>query len=236
MKLEHSAFGLQVKFAPSSDGVKAGTFSGYGAVFGNTDSYGDVIQRGAFKDTLREWKKRGSLPKMLLQHGGYFGAAEDGIPVGIYTDMAEDDVGLKVEGELFALDTQKGRYIYEGMKSGALDGLSIGYIAREVVFGKKPEDPPRTLKKLDLFEVSIVLFPANDDARVDAVKAASERIELIKSLSDAETYLREACGFSRKQAVAFVSRIKGLSPSDSEMAHIAAANSLGARLLSQITR
>lgn len=216
MKLEHHAFGLQVKFAPSSDDVKVGAFSGYGAVFGNTDSSGDVIQHGAFKDTLRAWKKRGNLPKMLLQHGGLFGPAEDGIPIGKWHEMVEDDTGLKVEGELFALDTQKGRYIYEGLKSGALDGLSIGYIAREVAYGKKPEEAPRTLKKIDLFEVSVVTFPANEEARVDAVKAATERIELIKSLSDAEIYLRDACGFSRQQAVAFVSRIKSLSPSDSD--------------------
>lgn len=235
MKLEHSAFGLQVKFAPSSDETKAGTFAGYGAVFGNTDSYGDVIQKGAFKSTLSDWKKRKSMPKMLLQHGSFMGPAEDGIPIGLWTSMEEDDTGLKVEGELFALDTQKGRYIYEGLKSGALDGLSIGYIAREVAYGKKPEDPARTLKKVDLFEVSVVTFPANDESRVDAVKSA-ERIELIKTLSDAEDYLRDACGFSRKQAVAFVSRIKSLSPSDSETARNVAAKSFSERLLSQITR
>jgi uncharacterized protein len=209
MKLEHYGCGLQVKFAP--DSAKAGSFSGYGAMFGNVDSYGDVIEAGAFKASLREWKKRSSLPKMLLQHGGMFGPAEDGIPIGVWTRMEEDDKGLLVEGELFALDTQKGRYIHEGLKSGALDGLSIGYIAREVAYGKKPEDPPRTIKKLDLFEVSVVTFPANDEARVDAVKS----IEGFKSLSEAESYLRDA-GMSRQQARAFVSRVKSLRPCDAE--------------------
>lgn len=231
MSLERKRLGLELKFA-QGDNVKAGTFSGYGARFGNVDSYGDVIEKGAFKATLREWKKRDRLPPMLLQHGGFIGPAEDGIPVGIWTKMEEDDEGLVVEGELFGLDTDKGTYIYEGLKAGALDGLSIGYIAREVAYGKKPDEPKRMLKKIDLKEVSIVTFPANDAARVSAAKS----IEDFLTLSDAEDYLRDACGFSRKQAVAFVSRIKSLSPSDSETANVAEVAQMGARLLQRITQ
>lgn len=214
MKLERSAFGFEVKFAPDS-GAKTGTFSGYGSTFnGPPDSYGDVIAPGAFKASLKEWSKRKKLPPMLLQHGGgmFGGSTEDGIPVGVWTEMEEDDKGLKVTGELFGLDTQKGTYIYEGLKTGALDGLSIGFVAREVVYGKKPEDPPRTLKKIDLMELSIVTFPANGAARITDAKS----IEEIRSLADAEAWLRDAAGFSRQQALAFVARVKGLRPSDSE--------------------
>jgi hypothetical protein len=211
MKLDRYACGLQVKFA-DGDQAKAGAFSGYGAVFGNVDSGGDMLVKGAFKETLREWKRRGSAPKMLLQHGGWGASVEDGIPVGKWTEMREDDTGLYVEGELFAMDTQKGKYIYEGLKSGALDGLSMGYIARDVAYGKKPEDPRRTLKKVDLFEVSIVTFPMNTEARIGAVKS----IEEISTLSDAEAWLRDAAGLTRAQALAFVSRVKSLRPSDSE--------------------
>lgn len=213
MKLERKGCGRQVKFANDDAAVKIGTFEGYGAVFGNVDSYGDVIVKGAFKETLRVWRKeRGGLPKMLLQHGGYFGPVEDGIPIGIYTEMAEDDTGLLCKGELFALDTDKGRYIHEGLKSGALDGLSIGYEAVDVSYGKKPEEPRRTLKKINLFEVSVVTFPANGAARVEDAKS----IEQFQTLADAETFLRDVAGLSQRQAVAFVSRVKSLRPSDSE--------------------
>lgn len=229
MKLERMRCGLELKFAPADDSTKVGTFSGYGAIFNNIDHGGDMITKGAFKDTLREWKKRSKWPKMLLQHGGFFGPAEDGIPIGQYTTMEEDDKGLFLEGGLFALDTQKGKYIHEGLKSGELDGLSIGYEAVDVTYGKKPDEPRRTLKKLKLFEVSIVTFQMNEKATVEAAKA----IELFKSLSDAEDYLRDACGFSRQQAVAFVSRIKSLRPSDSELA-VKSAAKFGADLLSTI--
>jgi HK97 family phage prohead protease len=213
MKIDRIGCGLELKF-DAGNGAQVGTFKGYGSIFGNMDQGGDVVAKGAFKATLREWKKRGKLPKMLLQHGGFIGPAEDGIPVGKYSVMEEDEKGLYLEGSLFALDTQKGKYIYEGMSSGELDGLSIGYVAQEVEYGKLPTDPRRTLKKIELREVSIVTFPMNKASTVETVKS----IEDFKNLSDAEAYLRDVAGMTQRQAVAFVSRIKGLSPSDSETA------------------
>lgn len=201
---------FEIKFA--EDETKEGTFSGYGSVFNNVDGGGDLIAPGAFKKTLKEWGSRKKLPKMLLQHGGFIGPAEDGIPIGKYSKMEEDEHGLFVEGSLFALETQKGRYIYEGLKSGELDGLSIGYEAIDVSYGKTPDEPRRTLKQIKLWELSIVTFPMNQESRVTSAKA----VELMTSLSDAEDYLRDACGFSRSQAVAFVSRVKSLSQSDSD--------------------
>lgn len=203
---------LEVKFASGGD-APAGVFTGYGAVFGNVDSYGDVIQKGAFRDTLREAKKTGRMPKMLLEHGMGFGAL-DGIPCGAWTSMEEDDIGLKVEGSLFAMNTERGQYIYEGLKAGAIDGLSIGYRVKDASYGTRPEDPRRTLKKIDLHEVSIVTFPANDLARTDGVKT---EIDEINTLSDAERFLCEMGGrFSRKSATAFVSRLKRLSQREAD--------------------
>lgn len=184
MKMDRLRLDMEVKF---SEDKSSGVFSGYGAIFGNTDSYGDVIQKGAFKDTLRAWEDKGKYPPMLLQHGGGFlGGADDLLPVGKWNAMEENSKGLKVEGELFALNTDRGAYLYDGLKSGALDGLSIGYRAKEFVMGTKPSEPRRTLKSLDLVELSIVTFPANDKARVGAVKAASD----IKTIREFEELLR----------------------------------------------
>jgi HK97 family phage prohead protease len=186
---------FEVKFADSSQQVEAGVFSGYGAMFGNVDSYGDVILPGAFKDTLKSWKKRGKLPKMLLQHGGgWAGGADDMVPIGVWTKMEEDDKGLYCEGRLFCLDTERGKYIYEGLKTGELDGLSIGYAVKAFEYGTKPEEPVRTLKKLELYEVSLVTFPANDQALVAEAKAEglSER--------DFERLLTRDAGLSRSEA------------------------------------
>ena len=229
MKIEHFGCDLEVKFA--DDGAKLGKFSGYGAIFGNVDSYGDVIDKGAFKETLRSWEGKGKYPPMLLQHGGFFGAADDLLPIGKWTAMEENTKGLKVEGELFALNTERGQYIYEGLKAGSLDGLSIGYKVKNSTLGTKPGEPRRTLKTIDLVELSVVTFPANDRSRVGSVKS----IEELVSLSDCENYLRDACGFSRSQSTAFVSRIKSLRLSDSEAANDAfKVNEIARKLLSTI--
>lgn len=199
MSYARAAFGLkEVKFdATGADG--AGTdmlFSGYGAVFGNVDSYGDVIQPGAFADTLASAQKSGVFPSMLLQHGGWGIGADDMTPIGVWTSLSEDGHGLKIEGKL--ADTPRGREAYTLLKMTprpAITGLSIGYIPKEWAQRSKPEEPRRTLKKVDLLEVSLVTFPANDKARISQVKsgggAYSER-EFEQLMQDA--------GLSRKEA------------------------------------
>lgn len=199
MTIERMAVSLgEVKLA--GDGTDM-TFSGYGAVFGNVDSYGDVIAKGAFKATLAEAKKSGIWPAMLSQHGGMFG--DDSTPIGVYTEMREDDTGLYVEGKL--ANTTKGKEAYELLKMTprpAFSGLSIGFMPVEWSMRAKPEDPRRTLKAVNLLEVSLVTFPANAKARVLSVKSDfNPRI--------IEDSLREA-GLSRADSVKAVAVLKSM--------------------------
>lgn len=179
----------------------SGLFSGYGSVFGVKDYYDEVVAPGAFTESLAASKAAGRMPAMLWQHR----SAE---PLGVFTSMAEDTHGLKVEGQI-ALDTVRGAEAYSLLKMKAISGLSIGYITREDSFDRVTGI--NTLKKVDLKEVSLVTFPANEAARVQGVKT----IEVIEDLKSAEKYLRDA-GFSRKEAVAFISRVKGISQSESD--------------------
>lgn len=197
-----------------------GTFSGYGSVFNNLNSYNEQIAPGAFSDSLKQWKQKGNLPKMLLQHGsggGFFGGgnAEDGIPIGVYTEMYEDDKGLFVAGKLFALNTQKGQYIHEGLLSGALDGLSVGFAPEKFEINRNAKDgePDRIHTKVDLWECSVVTFPADGKASITQVLSA---LDDFAKISDYEDCLRDA-GFSRAMAVKFVSKLKQqLYQSDSD--------------------
>ena len=173
-----------------------GTFEGYGSVFSIEDRGGDIVMPGAFTESLAATKAAGRMPALLWQH-----AQRE--PIGVYTDMTEDAVGLRVKGRL-ALKTQRGAEAFELMKMGALTGLSIGYIVRDDSWDRVTGT--RTIKKADLIEVSPVTFPMNDAARVTAVKA----IEDLGSLSEIERHLRDAGGFSRSEATALVSRIKSV--------------------------
>lgn len=201
----------EIKLATSGE---AGTFSGYGSIFGNVDAHGDVIASGAYARTLKEWRAEGKWPKMLLQHGGWGMGADDLLPVGQWTNMEENSRGLKVEGRLFALNTERGQYIYEGLKSGELDGLSVGFIPRVVREGTKPNEPRRTFTDVDLKEVSIVLFGANDKARISGVKSFT-----LDDIRELEAALRRK-GLSRADAATAISGFKEWSQRD-----VAAPNS-----------
>lgn len=190
----------ETKFAPSEGDTK--TFSGYASVFGVVDSYGDVIEKGAFAQSIYEAKNKGAWPAMLLQHGGYGMMAEDMSPIGIWLDLSEDDIGLKSEGKL--ADTQRGADTYQLMKMEprpAITGLSIGYIPIKWDNRREPEDPRRRLREVKLFEISPVTFPANAEARVSEVKS-------LESMSEIEGYLREACGLSRSEARRLIYAVK----------------------------
>lgn len=181
---------------------ETGTFEGYGSVFSITDKGGDIVAPGAFAETLAESKAAGRMPAMLWQHNPRE-------PIGIYTAMEEDAVGLRVKGQL-AMKTSRGAEAFELMKMGALTGLSIGYRVRDDSYDRVTGI--RTIKKADLVEVSPVTFPMNDASRISAVKT----IEELETLSEIERHLRDACGMSKTEATALVSRVKSvLSRSDS---------------------
>jgi uncharacterized protein len=193
MSRETSSFGLrELKFASGS----ARTFTGYGAVFDNVDSYGDAIQRGAFRRSLDAHRKAGTMPAMLSQHGSPFGSGGDLMPIGTWLSLEEDDYGLAVEGRLS--DTPRGNEAYQLLKDGALTGLSIGFVTRAATPGTGAGEPKRTLTEIDLWEVSLVTFPANGLARVDGVKLADGRAF---SIRDCERALRDA-GLPRELAKA----------------------------------
>lgn len=184
-----------------------GIFSGYGSVFGNVDSYDEVVAPGAFSESLAAWKTSGRLPPILWQH-------RSGEPIGPYLEMSEDATGLFVKGHLLIDDVQRAREARALMQAKAVNGLSIGFVTREDSYDRVTGI--RTLKKVDLWEVSVVTFPANPQAQIANVKSAYSALE---TLADVERHLRDAHGLSKTESVALVSRIKSLSGrSDSDLA------------------
>lgn len=173
--------------AVSDDGL----FSGYASVFDNVDSYGDIVRKGAFVESIGEWEAKGKMPPILWNH-------DPSDPIGVYTKMQEDDKGLFVEGRLLIDDVPRAKQTHALMKAGVIDGLSIGYRVKEYLYNVDEE--VTDLIKLSLREVSIVTFPANPETRIEAVKSRLDAGEL-PTLPEFEKFLREA-GFSKSQATA----------------------------------
>ncbi|MES2349158.1 MAG: HK97 family phage prohead protease [Pseudomonadota bacterium] len=169
-----------------------GVIEGYGSVFDTRDSYDDVIKRGAYAATLAAHKAAGSMPAMLWQH-------DSNQPIGVWLEMEEDEKGLRVRGQLL-LSTVRGREAYELLKMRAMNGLSIGFMAKSWSYEKEL----RILTEIDLWELSVVTFPANTKATITGVKSGEPL-----TTRTAEQTLRDA-GFSRAGAKEFIHRVMKL--------------------------
>lgn len=180
---------LEVPFEVKAINDEDGTFEGYGSVFGNVDADGDVIEPGAFTKSLLSHRSHQTLPAMLWMHDPHN-------PVGRYLEVREDLRGLYVKGQLI-LESTQGRDAYALLKGGAVNGLSIGYVPKAWEFDKAQKT--RTLKEVDLWEVSLVTFPANSLARVMVVKNKIASGE-IPTLRELERFLSCECGMSRKES------------------------------------
>lgn len=183
---------------------KGRQFSGYASVFNGVDSYGDTIAPGAFENTLAE---RNRPVQMRWNHWGPV--------IGKWVELAEDDTGLFVTGEL-TVGHSVAEDAYALLKHGAIDGLSIGYFPVAV---EDLEDDQRLLKEIDLVEISIVESPADLAAKIGSVKSAFDAAE---SLKEVEHLLRDLTGLSRSDALAIVSRIKSIMRGDRDMKNEAA--------------
>lgn len=160
MDIKHMSCALNVKTL-GGDGI----FTGYASVFGELDQQNEIVAAGAFARTLQKWRRQGRAPAMLWMH-------DPTQPIGIWQHIGEDANGLCVEGRL-ALRAQKGAEAYELLKLGALSGLSIGYrVLASTIDAKRKA---RVLTDVDLFEISLVTFPANEAARVNGVKKLEAR-------------------------------------------------------------
>lgn len=169
-----------------------GTFEGYGSVFGVVDYDADIVAKGAFAKSLAQHKLKNTRPVMAWQHDSRQ------IP-GVWEEASEDDYGLFLKGRLLKDDVAIGREAYALMKAGALSGLSVGMRVTVDEFDRG--SMVRTIKEAELWEVSLVTFPANDLARIESVKSITDVRSLEQFLCDA--------GMSRKDAKGVISRVKG---------------------------
>lgn len=169
---------------------ETGAFSGYASVFGNEDLWGDIVVAGAFSKSIAEKK-----PAMLWQHNS-------DEPIGVWVVLAEDERGLYVEGQLLINGVARAKEAYELLVAKAISGMSIGYVPVVWEWQKKEDsrNEIRLLKEVDLWEISLVTFPANTEARVGDVKD-------LNTLRDIEGFLRDA-GCSRNEAKGIIAQIR----------------------------
>lgn len=135
------------------------TLSGYASTFGGEpDSYGDIIEAGAFKKTIKEQGPPKNRIKLFHLHQ---------FPIGMPKVLSEDKKGLFFEARVSK--TALGDEVIELVKDGVLDKMSIGYRTIKERFDEK-DDRIRYLDEVKLFEISTVPFPANEGADILGLK------------------------------------------------------------------
>lgn len=147
---------LALRFEAPTD---AGEFSGYAVIWNERNAHNEIVERGAFSKSLDEHRQLGTRPVMLWSHN----QAEI---IGVWTEIREDDRGLFVRGQIIT-STVRGREAYELLKAGALNGLSIGFRARNE---KRGANGLRILTDIDVREISLVGLPSAGRARVTSVR------------------------------------------------------------------
>lgn len=130
--------------------------SGYASVFNVVDHHGEMMLHGAYKESLKNASQRiAKRPLPLLWHH------DPKKPIGIITNLREDPHGLYIEGQIYQGSLQAEKCIHF-LKTGLVSGLSVGYKLHQ----SKKNRGITLITKVELFEVSLVTFPACDDARV----------------------------------------------------------------------
>lgn len=191
----HKTAHLKIKAAGPKDDLKEGQFLAYASVFGNIDSYGDKVIKGAFAETLKEWNSGDAVIPLLYGHD----MRDPNNNIGHVIEASEDDHGLLVKGQI-DLDGGNGPQVYRLVKGARVSQMSFAYDVLEGAWIDTEDESFYELRKLKLYEVSIVPIGANQETELLAVKAAAEHsarfAEAVKAgrvlSSKNETTLREA--------------------------------------------
>ena len=139
-----------------------GIVKGYGSIFGNVDSDNDIIDKGAYRRTI---KNNGKRVKYIYQH-------DITKPIGKMRELYEDDKGLGFVAEV--PKTTFGNEVLELMKYGVIDENSVGIMPVKKDFN---DDGVRVIKEVKLFEISAVTLASNEEAKILEVKGESQKID-----------------------------------------------------------
>ena len=166
-------FTLRVKAAGPDDDVEGhgedladGEFIAYASVFDNRDSYGDIIRKGAFTETLAEWSTSGNTLPVLYGHD--FGDPFSNI--GAVVDVVEDDHGLRVKARL-DLDNAKGAQVHRLLQEKRLSQMSFAFDVLEGAEMEVDGTWAYEIRRVKLYEVSVVPIGANQETSVVSVKS-----------------------------------------------------------------
>jgi len=155
---------IDIKAGPQ-DGLDEGQFVAYASVFGNVDSYGDIVTKGAFANDLKRWEKSGNPIPLLFAHN----MADPDFNLGHVIKAEEDNVGLKVTAQL-DLENPKAKQVYRMLKGRRINQMSFAYDVVDGSTEKVDGEDVYEIRDMKLYEVSVVTVGANQETEILSVK------------------------------------------------------------------
>jgi HK97 family phage prohead protease len=211
----HKSCPVKVKAAGAPDGLEEGQFEAIVSVFGNKDSYGDIVVPGAFTDTLAEWAAKGDPIPVYWSHR----MDDPDYNIGWVLDAKETSEGLYVKAQL-DLESTKAAQVYRLLKGRRVTQFSFAYDIDEAAWVEKDGESWYELRKLGLHEVGPTPIGANQETELLAVKAAAHHAETYVAAVKAgrvisaknETTLREAQASLEDAAAQIKSVLQAIEP------------------------
>lgn len=166
--MDHKYKSFELKAKEDETGMIAGFFSTYDET---PDSYGDIIKPGAFTETIKKREESGHPFPLCFNH-------DFSQVIGAVDKIEDTEKGPYIEAHF--LDTDLAQDVRKMLKSGAIYQFSFAY---DVLGWENPSEEQRKagvwniLTKLDVFEISVVTVPANQNAVATEVKSLDPEIK-----------------------------------------------------------
>lgn len=183
VRLKNYSADVRVKAAPTEEEAPAGRIEAYASVFDTVDSYGDVVRRGAFADTLKEWSDSGKTIPLLYGHN----FSDPFMNIGGVVEASEDERGLKITADL-DMDNPSAAQVFNLISKGRLSEMSFAFNYRDAGPAAVDGEEIFEVRSVELFEVSVVPIGANRETEILSAKSARELLTAVKQANlDAET-------------------------------------------------
>lgn len=197
--MDHKYKSFELKAKEDETGMIAGFFSTYDET---PDSYGDIIKPGAFTETIKKREESGHPFPLCFNH-------DFSQVIGAVDKIEDTEKGPYIEAHF--LDTALAQDVRKMLKSGAIYQFSFAY---DVLGWEEPSEAQRKagiwniLTKLEVFEISVVTVPANQNAVATEIKAKTvDGNEIAISSEVADKYLN----FIKEIQNADISEVKGIT-------------------------
>lgn len=190
---------IALRFTAPQEQGQPYKFEGYAVTWANVNSHGERFEKGAFADLIASGKK----VHMYYNHA-YMDwlTGNSAKRIGKWVELVEDDTGLLVKGELTPNMSQSND-VAAMLAHGTVDGLSIAFYEPNPIDVYQDNTGARVIKRVDLYEISVVDEPSDQTARI---APTTEAIDAVRSADDANNLL-VSMGLSKDDANLLLARL-----------------------------